>query len=46
MSSFQPTMQEPCYFKNINGSLRISKTWDLLSKSAVEVKSYYGAERK
>jgi len=46
MSSLQPTMQEPCYFKNINGSLRISKTWDLLSKSAVEVKSYYGAERK
>tara|TARA_Y100000294_G_scaffold133566_1_gene126104 strand:- start:143 stop:325 length:183 start_codon:yes stop_codon:yes gene_type:complete len=46
MSSSQPTMQEPCYFRNINGSLRISKTWDLLSKSAVEVKSYYGAERK
>ena len=45
MSSSQPTMQEPCYFRNINGSTRISKTWDLLSKSAVEVKSYYGAER-
>jgi len=38
-------MQEPCYFKNLNGSSRNSKTWDLLSKSAVKVKSYYGPER-
>ncbi|NBR19977.1 MAG: hypothetical protein EBT88_06550 [Proteobacteria bacterium] len=45
MRSPQPTMQEPCYFKNLNGSSRNSKTWDLLSKSAVKVKSYYEPER-
>ena len=45
MSSPQPTMQEPCYLKILMDRQEFLKTWILLSKSAVEVKSYYGAER-